>query len=205
MTTASEVYPWFAVTNQVSDVSVKRCQTRAAFYFDSSKEKRQILCLITISNIFNISQGKPAFSCSSTCFPKQTCCKATREHMSDAVLSEKASLTLASPRLSCCERFRTGRPRLARRHAVRDKLALTHLVKDVNKEPLLLRLHPSKLRTLFYSRCTSLHLVHICHLCTKAQLCGLCGVVLQNNTRLRKREERAAFSTPLHHVSWFRV
>lgn len=106
-------------------------------------------------------------------------------------LSEMASLTLASPRLSCCERFRTGRPRLARRHAVRDKLALTHLVKDVNKEPLLLRLHPSKLHTLFYSRCTSLHLVHICHLRTKAQLCGLCGVVLQNNMRLRKREERA--------------
>lgn len=84
-------------------------------------------------------------------------------------LSETASLTLASPRLSCCERFRTGRPRLARRHAVRDKLALTHLVKDVNKEPLLLRLHPSKLHTLFYSRCTSLHLVHICHLCIKAR------------------------------------
>lgn len=152
MTTASEVYPCFAVTNQVSDVSVKRCQMRAMQF-----------------------------------------------------LSEVASLTLASPRLSCCERFRTGRPHLARRHAVRDKLALTHLVKDVNKEPLLLRLHPSKLRTLFYSRCTSLHLVHICHLCTKAQLCGLCGVVLQNNTRLRKREERAAFSTPLPHVSWFRV
>lgn len=87
----------------------------------------------------------------------------------------------------------------SRADAVRDKLALfRHILgKTQTKSRGLLRLHPSSLHTLFYSRRSasvprisfSFHLAHICHLYTKAHGYNQCWFVLQNKPMHDREEE----------------
>lgn len=86
----------------------------------------------------------------------------------------------------------TGRPCLASWRTVRDRPALlTRLVKDVNKESGLPRLHPSSLHTLFYSLwSTSFHLALIRHLHTKSTFPQSLVIRPAQQTMSRYRKQR---------------
>lgn len=159
--------PTFSVTLiGLTIPSAKQYQTRPVFYFIIIPSP---LIFFLISNAFKSSERKPPQTkgVDARLRPEQ---RGGYARHAASIRDDICYFSLTDTDMLCAGQ--TGRPCLASWRAVRDRPALlTCLVKGVNKESGLPRLHPSSLHTLFYSHrgtSVSFHLAHICHRCNKS-------------------------------------